>query len=104
MNVNTTTQFSATEPGNCNADWADTARLPRMTEMELTGSMAGHPDWNDVPSNRHEKAETAMPKRKLISVRREADIFVRANQGGIGSRRLLDRDGLGSTFWSQRSV
>ena len=64
-------------------DRTDLAQLKAMSEAELEQSIAGDPDWRDVPRDWYKGAEAVMPRPKVpVSIRLDADLvdFFR-NQG-----------------------
>lgn len=69
----------------------DMARLRRMTEAELEAKIAGDPDWKDVPTNWHLKAEAAMPSAKtLLSLRVDADVLDWFKRQGRGYQTRMN--------------
>jgi uncharacterized protein (DUF4415 family) len=50
--------------------------LRNLTEAELERSIAGDPDWKDIPSDWFEGAEVVMPgPKKLLSLRLDQDVL-----------------------------
>lgn len=92
-NENITTRFSVAELRNRNRreSRTDMARLRRMTEAELEGSISNDPDWNQVPRDWYLKAEAAMPTRKrLVSVRLDADVLDWFKSQGAGYQTRMN--------------